>query len=172
MKDFELGGVEVPLEAGHTFSQEYQSKRRSTTYLMGDGSSTRQTLAGTADKLVTTIKGSGWSPLGIAGLDYTSSMTLKCAEPRSVTETDVSIDIPSARRTDTGYDPVGFAIVSGELVSTSIGIAGNTATLGAVSGATAYIVQYHPQITVLATFTEGMDANASSYSWEIIAEEI
>jgi len=172
MNSFTLGGIAVPLHARLKFNQSYESKRVSTDHAMGDGSTERQTLAGTADKLRTTLSGFGWSPLGLNGLDYTGSLVLKCVEPLIITSASNVITIPAARRSDAGYTPVGFAIVDDLQVSTTINIVDNIATLGTVSGATGYQAQYVPEITVYASFKESLASETASYNWSLTCEEI
>lgn len=172
MIEFKLGGVVIPIESLDNHSERFTSKRRSTDLLMGDGSTLRQTLSGTEDKLKIRLSGGGWAPIGLTSLDYSSSMTLLCGLRRSIGSASNVITIPSARRSDSGFEPIGLAVVDGELQETTISIVSNEATLGVVAGAEGYQVQYWPEITVYADLEESMDASSATYSWEIIAEEI
>ena len=170
MNSFTIGGIEVTLRASASWNQQYRPKAIGTDHNMGDGGSVRQTLAGSVGKLRTVIEGNGFTPVGIAGLDYTSSMTLKCAEPRIVTGATTTIVIPANRRADDA--PAGFAIVDGEQVSTPISIVTNTVTLTAVSGATAYQVEYVPEITVLADLVEGFNTTSGIHTWTLTCTEV
>ncbi|MCP4342183.1 MAG: hypothetical protein GY799_25705 [Desulfobulbaceae bacterium] len=137
---------------------------------MGDGATVRQTLSGHVGKLRSTISGQGFIAAGISGLDYTQSMVLKCAKPRMISSATNVIDIPAARRADDA--PVGFAIVDGEQVSTPLNIVTDTATLTIVSGATAYQVEYVPEITVLAKLDEGFGTSGGRHTWSLTCVEV
>ncbi|MCB0252575.1 MAG: hypothetical protein KDI55_02485 [Anaerolineae bacterium] len=168
-----IGGIEIQPEAGARFFQSYVNRRVSTDHLMGDGSISRQTLAGTDGKLTTRITGRGIIPLGLQGIDTKIPQTLKCSAPLSVASASNVIDIPAARRGDSGYEPAGFAIVGGRAVSTSIVMSVDQATLGGVSGATAYYVTYYPQITALIDIDEqALDAGNAEYSFSITGTEV
>lgn len=173
-KSFELGGVAISYEAGDgRVLQSYDDATRRSLMEMGDGSLVSRTYAGTSGKINTRISGnSAWAAAPLSGLDYSSAMTLKCAEPRAIHGATVSITIPSARRIDTGYTPRGYAVVGGSLVETTItGIVSNVCTLTAVSGATGYEVHYWPEITVHAKFTESLASDTAHYAWALECRE-
>jgi hypothetical protein len=163
-----IGGIEIGFSASHEISQTYEPV---------GGRSTRRLLNGAAllqhhwAKLNTTIQGSGRLPEGLAGLDYTAPIEIKCLAPRSIFAAGTSITLPASRRTDRA--PVGYAIVNGNLVRTAISIATNTATLTAVSGASGYLVAYYPILTVYAAPPRTtFDGRGPIGGWELIGEEI
>jgi hypothetical protein len=119
------------------------------------------------------LTGRGWIPAGLDGIDYTSSMLLKCAAAKMITSPSNVIALPAERRTDSGYEPRGYAIVEGARVDTSIGFAVDVATLGTVAGASFYQVEYFPEITVFATLSNsGVTVTNADYSWQIKAEQV
>jgi len=83
-----------------------------------------------------------------------------------------AIALPVNRRSDIA--PVGYAIVNGKLVATDISdITDNIATLDTVSGASAYKVDYWPEITIVGgDFEESVDANTGVWSWSLTGEEV
>lgn len=165
-----IDDILVPDEAGG-FTQEYQLLSAASRYRMGDGS-LRETIAWSG-KLRTVIRGHGWAPSGIEGIDYGQDVVIKCAAPRVISSTSNVITIPSARRSDTGHTPTATAIVAGQLVATTISLVGDVATLGVVSGASVYRVQYYPQIIARAVLDDqGTDTGAATHSWSLTAEEI
>lgn len=167
-----IGGIEINPEVGASFSQSYLNRRISTDHYMGDGSIIRQTLAGTNGKLATRIEGSGWAPLGLESIDTTVKQVIKCGAPLSISGASTSITIPSARRSDSGYTPLGFAVVSGGIVPTTISMTDDDATLGAVTGATSYYVTYVPEITAWVDIeSQSLDSSDGKYSFVITGIE-
>ncbi|MCP5428546.1 MAG: hypothetical protein H6966_09810 [Chromatiaceae bacterium] len=168
-----IGGIEIQPEAGARFFQSYVNRRVSTDHLMGDGSISRQTLAGTDGKLTTRITGRGIIPLGLQGIDTKIPQTLKCSAPLSVASASNVIDIPAARRGDSGYEPAGFAIVGGRRGIHVNSDERRSGDPGGVSGATAYYVTYYPQITALIDIDEqALDAGNAEYSFSITGTEV
>jgi hypothetical protein len=136
---------------------------------MSDGTGVKQTAW--TGKILSRIRGKGWVPHGLHALDYSASMELSCIAQRSITSASNVIVIPAARRSDLA--PTGFAVVADQLVSTSISIATNTATLGTVSGSTFYCVYYYPKITVFAKLpTENNTHTSAEYDWELVCEQV
>jgi len=171
MSTVTLGGIEIPLLAGTEVRQSYEviggvSKRR-----MLNGAALQQTHW---TKLRTTISGIGWLPDGLAALNYSSSLTLRCAAPRSIRSASNVITLPTTRRTDSGYAPTGLAIPTGggSAVSTTCSVVSHVATLGVIAGAAWYEVRYWPELTVYASppRTE-FDRNRGEWVWTIEAEE-
>lgn len=172
-KSFELGGIVVPLTAALGLQQ-------SISVVQG-GQSTQRTMNGSVirqtqwRKLAVSLSGDGYAPIGLSSLDYDNpaGLVLKCALPRAVRSNSTSIALPTARRTDTGYEPFARAHLSdGTEIDTSISIASHTATVGTVSGAVSYAVWYFPQLTVIATPPEeSFDASSAAASWQLTAEE-
>lgn len=163
-----IGGVVVSFDASHQLSQSYESLGGRALQRMLSGSGNLQTHWA---KVRTLIGGSGRLPAGLDGLDYTASMSLSCAAPRSIFSATTSATLPAAHRTD--WAPHGYAIVDGRQVVTAISIATNAVTFTAVSGASGYVVVYYPILTVFAepprlSFT----ARGVVCGWEITAEEV
>jgi hypothetical protein len=170
-KAFELGGVIVPWVAGLGISHVYR--------VIG-GFSTRRLLSGAAfkqshwEKLEVVISASGISPLGLTGLDYNQSMTLKCGEPRNIRSQSNVIAITTKRRTDAGYSPRAYAyFANSQSVETALTITSHTATLVAVTGAIGYAVEYYPELIVVCNPPEEtFDQQTGSVSWSLTAEEL
>lgn len=169
IRTLEIGGLVIPVQAAGDIEQSFETIGGSALLRMLNGAGMKQTHW---RKLKTTISGSGWTPPGLAGLDYTAPLTIKSCASRAVQAAGNVIAVPSARRTDTGYAPSGYAIVEGRYVPTPLVLVSNTATLTAVSGAQGYGVRYWPQLSVYAEFRESNRPAASSWSWSIEAEEI
>ena len=167
---FELGGISIALEASLGLQQEYRILAGRHKRRMADGTLHQQS---NWSKLATTINGDGWAPAGLAGLDFSASMLLKCFAPRSLISTSNVLTIPATRRTDGDYVPLAYGLVDGERVATAMALASNTATLTVVAGAQFYEVVYFPEFTVYADEpTEQMDADRAEYRWSLTAEQI
>ena len=166
-----VGGISIPPEAALDLTQSYEPEQGAALLRMMNGNLKKQTQW--QGKLATRIAGGGWIPIGLQALDYAATMTLACIAPRAIDAAGTSIVLPAARRADAGCTPRGFAIgADGRQVETSIGIATNTATLGAVAGALGYRVLYWPLLTVFAEPpTASVDARRAAYSWELNAKE-
>lgn len=169
MIDLEIGGIAVPIDAKHQVDQDYEDIRASTTHRMKNGSAVRQQRW---SKIRTTIRGSGWTPVGLSGLDYSQPMMLKCIGERAVAGATTTITLPGGYRTDGDYAPRGYAIVGDELEETSISVTGGVATLGTVSGAAAYHVIYYPEITVYAEFNDSFSLSSADFDWALECEEV
>lgn len=165
--DVIIGGVRVGLDAAYSLSQTYED--------IG-GRVLRRKLSGAAllqvqwSKVRTTISGSGRLPDGLAGLDYTASLSISCMAPRSIWSSDTTVVIPAARRSD--WAPHAYAIVDGRHVRTPMTIAIDTCTLTAVAGAQGYLVAYYPALTCYAQLRQSFDGRGPDAGWEIIAEEV
>lgn len=168
---FELGGVSVPIQANVEFSQDYEVLSASTLVRMMSGAAVKQTAW--SGKLKTTLSGSGWMPVGLDGLDYSSPMVLKCAAARVVGSASNAIAIPSARRVDLGFESYGYAVVRGERVDSPVVLVGDVATVAVVASASHYGVAYYPQLTVYASAPDdSSDLSGADFSWSLEAEEI
>jgi hypothetical protein len=169
MSTLELGAAVVPVHAGLALTQSLTTFGGYSTLRLLSGSARKQTQW---QKLRVEIAGTGWIPPALQGLDYTAALTLKCPFPRGVLGATVTIAVPSARRTDTGYTPLGFGFTAGAWVATTISITDHVATLGSVSGATQYRVLYWPQISVFADPPqEAIDGARGEWRWTLRAEE-
>lgn len=175
---FSLGGVVVPIESALDFSQTYEPLGGVARLRMMSGALVQQV---GWRKLRTTLSGAGWWPSGLEGLDYDSALTLLCAAPRAILSASNAIALPSARRTDAGYTPVGHArltggataVGGGELVPTPLTLAADVATLTPVAGATGYQVAYWPVLSVLADPpTMEADLPGAAHRWTLTAEEV
>ncbi len=173
MNAFSVGGVAVIEDARLRFSQEYFDRRVSSDMPTGDGGLIRQTLLGSVGKLRTRITcETAWQPINLAGLDLSQPVTLQCFEPRIISGTTEVITLPAARRTDSGYIPIGYAMVDGVETSTVItDTTDNVVTLAVVAGADSYHAQYVPELTVYADLSESYASESDRYAWTLDAME-
>lgn len=169
IRTLEIGGLVISVQAAGDISQTFEQIGGFTLHRMLNGAGVPQSHW---RKLATTISGSGWVPAGLSGLDYDATHVLKSVAARSLQATGNVITVPTARRTDSGYEPTGYAIVNGRYVPTPLVLVTNTATLTTVAGAQGYGVRYWPQITVHARFTEDTRMVGAGWSWRIEAEEV
>ena len=167
LHDLIIGSVRIGFDAAQQISQTYEP--------LG-GRSMRRKLSGAAhvqsnwSKWRTTINGNGRLPEGLSAIDPAASVSIYCMAPLSITETDNSIILPAARRTD--WVPHGYAIVDGRMIATPVSIATNTATLTSVSGATHYVCAYYPILTCYVD-KPSLDFNGRGpvTGWTLTAEE-
>ena len=163
-----IGGIEVSYDASTALDQTYETIGGFATLRTLNGTAIKQT---NWTKLRTRISGSGNMPAGLDALDYSASLTIQCAAPRTVGSISNVITLPAARRTD--HPPHGYAIVNGRQVRTAVSIATNTATLTTVAGATTYVCAYYPTLTVFANPPQlSFDARGVVAGWTIEAEEV
>ena len=168
-KAFELGGIVVPIHAALDLQQRIEPIGGTSLLRLGLGAAVKQTAW---RKRRVTLSASGWCPPGMGALNWDSSMTLKCGLPESITTGSTSTTLPAGRRTDAGYEPFARAHLANEWRDTPCSLAGNVATITAVSGAVAYQVWYWPQMTVYAEPPiETFDQATGQASWELVAEE-
>ena len=170
-KSFELGGVVVPITPALNFQQVLRPiEGGSGIVRMMSGRGVKQTAW---SRKAVELSGDGWCPLGLGALDYAAPMTLKCGVPTVARSQSTTIALPTARRTDAGYEPFARAhLPSGEEVRTAISITSHIATLTPVAGAISYAVWYWPQLTVLASPPEEtFDRATGDTSWTLTAEE-
>lgn len=166
----EIDGVPIPQSAIYEFDQEYgEIVQRSYRRTADNTAVVRET--GSA-KLTTVISGRGWAPPGLAMLDTGSTHVIRCAMVHAAHALTNTVLIPAARRSDSGHEPMGFAIVDDEYVSTPIiGIAADVATLTAVPGAAGYVVHLFPEFTAVILTNTARGASSASFTWRIVAEE-
>lgn len=164
-----LGGVEVPRAAGLRISQSYEAIGGFTVLRMMSGAALKQTHW---VKLRTSIKGDGWIPAGLQGIDYSGPLSLACIGPRAINSSSAEIILPAARRADA--PPFAFAILgNGSLANTDSSLAGDTLTITPVAGAAGYSAHYFPLLSVIAAApTENYDASGRLVGWELSAEEV
>lgn len=169
MRNLVIGGLEIPVSASHTLNQSYEPIQAVNRVRMMDGTLIQQ--SSWSGKLLTSIDGSGIIPVGLQSLDYSSAITIKCVAERAVTSASNVIDIPSARRSD--YAPEGRALVGGKWQSTPVAMAGDTATLTAVAGASQYQAIYWPELVCYCNPpSESRGARDSSYGWSLDGEQV
>lgn len=169
IRTLEIGSLVIPVSAAGDIEQTFEPIGGSALHRMLNGAAVKQTHW---RKLKTRISGSGWAPPGLAGLDYNAALLLKSVAARALQAVGNVVTVPAARRTDTGYAPIGYAVVAGRTIPTPLALAGDTATLTAVSGAQGYGVWYWPQFTVYAEFNDSARSMGASWSWSIEAEEV
>ncbi len=167
-----VGNVEIPTRAGLDLEQTYTPIGGETILRTLNGTGIKQT---TWAKLRTTISGSGWSPTGLSLLDTTVPQSVACIMPRAViADANRQATLPAARRGDSGALPWAWALLpSGDAVNTTITMAGNVATAGAVSGAIGYQIFYLPLLNCwVGRPTESGSRGDASYRWEVQCEEV
>lgn len=163
-----IGGVEITIDSANQISQSYETLGGRSMRRLLNGAGLLQTQWA---KVQTSISGTGRVPPGLDGLDYTTSLSLSCAAPLSIWSANTSITLPTSRRTD--WAPHAYAIVAGRHVRTSLSIAGNAATLTAVSGAGGYLCAYYPILTVYATPPRhNFNGRGPSVGWTLDCEEV
>jgi hypothetical protein len=170
-----VGGIEIPLYAlTDAFSQDYEELAAIAGVRMADGSLVIQRAWPTSGnyKLRTMISGGGSLPAPLDGLDRGTAYEISCAQHRAIAAVGNVITLPAGRRADTGYVPVGFASVAGELVSTAVSLVGNVATLTTVGSAQHYQVRYWPKFTGMITHKSSGDLWQAARSWTLTAEEV
>jgi hypothetical protein len=170
-RTFILGGLSLTFESHLDLNQDYDEEHASRITRHCDGSARKQTCW--RGKLKTRISGHGWIPPGFELLDFELSMEMSCIALRAITSASNVITIPAARRADRGFEPFAYATVNGGKRDTTMTLAGNVATVAAVSGAAFYTVCYYPKITVFADPPiQRHDAIADKYSWDFEAREV
>lgn len=168
--NFQLGGISIPIQAGLEFSQTYEAIGGNVLHRMQSGRAIKQTHY---KKLRTSLSGQGWVPTGLDGLEYSESMILKCAAPRSISSESYQIVIPSYRRNDPGFEPKGYALVKGHLIETTLVMQEDIAILNPVGYALSYQVHYYPQILVFAEPPQVQsNITGAEFSWSITCEEV
>lgn len=173
MMTLNIGSIAIPLLAALDIEQSYEAIGGEAVFRTVNGTGIKQS---TWQKLRVTTSGGGWIPAGLETLDFTQPLTLGCILPRAV-PADFSTrqaTLPAARRTDAGHTPWGLALLpDGGITETALSLAGNVATLMAVSEAIAYQAMYLPQITVWASRPRDSGTrNDAGYRWELVAEEV
>lgn len=164
-----IAGIEVALQ---TFAdgQTYGALEGATVHRMLNGAALKQQHW---RKLTTTIRGSGWAPLALAGVDWSQPVEILCIQPRAIHSATVSATLPAARRTDFADAVLARAIVGGELVATSVNVVGNAATATVVGGASGYQFMYYPKLNFYSSGpSESLDLGGGEFGWQIEAEEI
>lgn len=171
-----IGGIEIPLYAlTDAFTQDYEELDGVNGMRMSDASMVIQCAwpASVNYKLITTISGAGSLPAPLDGLMRRVAHEISCAQHRAISAVGNNIiTLPAGRRADTGYVPVGFASVAGELVATPLALVGNVATLTVVAGAQHYQVRYWPKFTGMITHKSSGQPWQAARSWTLTVEEV
>lgn len=168
-----IGALSIPTLAALELAQEYPHLDPESIFRTVSGSGIKQ-MTWRKQRIVTS--GSGWLPAGLDTLDTSAQMTLSCIVPRAVPADFATrqATLPAARRSDAGHTPWGAAFMaSGQSVSTPATMAGDVATLDAVTGAVAYQAMYLPEFTVWPMRpTERGNRGDASYTWELVCEQV
>lgn len=170
--DLIIGGIVVPRRASLKISQDYQPFGSAGVLRMGDGSGLIQ--SSDWQKLRTTINCTGWSPNGLDGINWRdpAGVAISCITPLSIISASRVIAIPGTLRGD--HTVLGYAMLGNREIETGVVMAGNTATLDEVDGATAYKVRWLP---VLTCFCDGgirpsYSSDANEFAWSLEGEEL
>ncbi len=173
MMTLKIGGLAIPLLAALDIEQSYEAIGGEAVFRTVNGTGIKQS---TWKKLRVTTGGGGWIPAGLETLDVAQPLTLACILPRAVPADFATrqATLPAARRGDAGHTPWGLALLpDGGIAETQISLAGNVATLDAVTGAIAYQAMYLPQLTVWASRPrDSGNRGDASYRWELVCEEV
>jgi hypothetical protein len=172
--DLIIGGIRLPRHASLTVDQDYSPIGAASMLRMGNGGGIIQ--SSEWGKWSTTISCTGWSPSGLDGINWKDpgGVVIACIKPMSLITTDTEnvITIPGTYRTDA--EVIGYALVGNYQVPTAVSMEGNVATLTAVSGATAYKVEWLP---ILNCFCNGgikpsYSSRSNEYAWSLEGEEL
>jgi hypothetical protein len=163
-----IGSVAIPFVSGFDIRQTYDELSAKTILRSKSGAAILQSRW---QKLKSTISGSSWLPAAIDSIDKTVMQTVSCVAPLSVFGATTTITIPRTFRTETDYAPQAIAIVNGEMIETTLSLAGSVCTLAAVSGATQYQVVYYPIITGVISINKDHDTSNQLGGWTIELEE-
>jgi hypothetical protein len=164
-----IGTFELPVYAGLDLTQRYEPIGGEGILRAVSGAGIRQR---TWSKTRVVTSGGGWVPAGLQALDYDAQHALACIVPETIAAVFATrqATLPTARRSDSGHTPYGLAqMPDGATVDASVSLAGNVATVDAVSNAVAYQVGYYPLLTcwLLRPQRSGPEP-----TWELIAEEV
>jgi hypothetical protein len=119
-----------------------------------------------------TVSGEGWMGPGLAALDYTQPLELRCTQQMELHTTSLNTVIPGNVRPD--VEPWALAFTGRDWVKTPItwNAATRAVAITPVAGALEYQVCWMPVFTVLmARPTRGLDAGTNVHSWSFTAEE-
>ena len=166
-----VDGVTVPVWASLDIRQELEPLEGAASGRLRDGAAYKRKRWG--GKRRTVITGGGNAPSGLQAIDTDTSFEIWCIVPVAINSATAGpITLPTARRSDAGSEPHGFAIVDGAMVPTTCNVVGDDATLGAVSGASSYQVRYFPVLTVIGGPVEEDLQRATGFGWQLTAEEV
>lgn len=169
MKVLKIGAFELPVYAGLDLTQRYEPIGGETILRAGTG---RGIFQQTWRKTRILTSGDGWVPPGLEAIDNSVPLALACIKPRTVPAVFATrqATLPTTRRADADHLPYGLAqLASGQSVLAAATLAGNVATVAAVSGAVAYQVGYYPLLTC---WIKRPNESGPGHSWEFEAEEV
>lgn len=167
--------VRVAIQEALEFSQTYAAIGGQALLRMQSGQGVKQTHW---EKLSTDITCSGVIPVGLTEIDYARSYILRCGAKRAVTSSSSNITVPADRRSDSGFEVKGYALIEdglgrGEWQETPVVLVGDVAQLTPVAGATLYRAYYWPELVVFSDApAENADVHGAQYSWSLSAEEV
>lgn len=163
-----IGSVEIPFLAGFDVNTRYSDLQGKDILRTKNGTGI---LTSRWKKLAVSIGGSGWLPEGLDSIDQDAEVDLHNTAWLSTSDAANIITIPRNFRTDS-FTPKGQALVGGEMLETSVSIAGSVATLGVIAGAIQYHVLYAPIVTgFIRSVDRSFDETAHQWSWSIDFEE-
>ncbi|WP_205342226.1 hypothetical protein [Denitrificimonas caeni] len=162
-----LGGLPIILHAG-AVGQSYSQEPGWTDVRLSKGSLVRMAHW---SKEAITMSGVGWMGLGFDALDYTQPLELRCTQPKTITGSGLTYTLNSLPRPDVA--PWAHALVGLHWIKAQVSMSDNTATVAAVSSASAYRVSWMPVFNVLTTPPEeALDSSSASFTWQLTAREI
>ncbi|WP_447590180.1 hypothetical protein [Aquipseudomonas campi] len=160
-----LGGIPIPPQAGAP-EQSTDPLKFSAVVRMSNGAGVKMTHA--SNKASGSITGSGFTPAGLDGLDYSGPLELLLTQPRTVTQALPNFVLNAACRPDQA--PWAYALVDNRWRRTPCVLAGLAVTVTPVPDATQYMVQWMPRYMVFAD--EPPASMSTSHSWSIPWEEV
>lgn len=176
VKETASGGesVTVPVYGAVELTQTYRPLEARTLYRYANGSAALR--AQWSGKLATEISGKGLIPPALAGLNYSSTLTLSCIGHRSIFSSGAAVTLPAARRVDSEGTVIvrkwtADTYTSGTGTTTSG--APNVLNITLATGEThnQYEVVYFPKLTVFASPPEESWTQNDGFSWTLRAEE-
>jgi hypothetical protein len=156
-----LNGIELAKSAAAGLSQTYNRTPKATRRMMSGAAKSQQNYV----KISTSITGSGWMLPGWEGLDFSSSLTLSCAEAVTIANASTVITIPANRRGDVALRC--FAYVGSEWVSAAFSTNVNEVTVTDPGGATQFMVGYYPEFSAFVEIVQN-----GRQGWTLTAEEV
>lgn len=169
MMILKIGAFELPVYAGLELTQRYEPIGGENIERSVSG---RGIFQQTWRKTRVVTSGSGWVPPGLDAINNSVQLLLACVQARTVPADFATrqATLPTARRADAGHLPYGLAqLPGGQSVMASVTLAGDVATVAAVSGAVAYQVGYYP---LLLCWVRRPNESGPGFSWEFTAEEV
>lgn len=168
--------IKVTINEAFEFSQSYTVVSGAVVNRMMNGQGVKQTHW---EKLATDIQCSGVIPPALGEINFKDSYLMRCGAKRAISSTSSNIDLPTTRRSDTGYEPTGWAYL--EDTNTGVGfwqesstvLVVNTLQITPVAGATVYRAYYWPEFFVFSDPpSEQADVHGGDWSWSLTAEEV